>query len=75
MTARQREVAALVLKGLSSKQIARILHISPQTVAVHRRAILHAYGVHSVTGLATVLRMAPPTLSELFNSMPPLDIL
>ena len=55
LTEREREVMALVVKGLSSKVIARTLGISYRTVELHRGHILEKFGVHSV---ASLIRMA-----------------
>ncbi|WP_229426898.1 LuxR C-terminal-related transcriptional regulator [Massilia atriviolacea] len=64
MTPRQREVANHVVRGLTSKQIARYMAISHQTVAVHRRSIFRAFAVHSVAELAIRLRSETTTLLE-----------
>ena len=55
LTEREREVMALVVKGLSSKVIAQTLGISYRTVELHRSHILEKLGVHSV---AELIRMA-----------------
>jgi DNA-binding NarL/FixJ family response regulator len=47
LTARQREVLALVGRGLSNKAIARALGISPGTVKDHVHAVLAALGMAS----------------------------
>lgn len=39
LSEREREIVLLVLKGYSSKAIARLLEISPETVKVHRKRI------------------------------------
>jgi two-component system response regulator DctR len=51
LTEREREVMALVTKGLSSKATARALGISYRTVELHRSHILDKLGVRSVTEL------------------------
>jgi DNA-binding CsgD family transcriptional regulator len=43
LTAREREVAALLLEGLTSKLIGRRLAISPRTVDVHRARLMRKY--------------------------------
>ncbi|MCH5373454.1 MAG: helix-turn-helix transcriptional regulator [Planctomycetes bacterium] len=45
LTDREREVSQLLLKGHSSKSIARILDISPGTAAIHRSNIYRKLGV------------------------------
>ena len=52
MSARQRDIAYLVVAGLSSKQIARLAAVSPLTVRTHRRTIFALLRVHSVAQLA-----------------------
>jgi DNA-binding CsgD family transcriptional regulator len=49
-----------VAHGLPSKQIARLLAISPLTVRKHRRNIFAALAVHSVADLARQLTAKPP---------------
>jgi two-component system response regulator DctR len=51
LTAREREVMALALKGLPSKLIAKELSISHRTVEQHRGRLLEKLGVSSVTEL------------------------
>ena len=49
MSARQREVLDLLLKGLPNKLIARKLDISENTTKIHVSAVLRALGVASRT--------------------------
>jgi FixJ family two-component response regulator len=51
LTAREREVMELALKGLPSKVIAKELGISHRTVELHRSRLLEKLGVSSVTEL------------------------
>ena len=51
LTNREREVMAWVVKGLSSKEIARRLNISPRTVEVHRSRLLDKLAVGSIPEL------------------------
>jgi two-component system response regulator DctR len=51
LTDREHEVMKLVVKGLSSKAIARSLGISYRTVEVHRSHILEKFGVRTVPEL------------------------
>jgi PAS domain S-box-containing protein len=47
LTAREREVAALVLKGLTAKQIGKALQISPRTVEIYRARLMRKYQAHN----------------------------
>jgi two-component system response regulator FixJ len=55
LTAREREVMALVVAGESSKVIASHLGISPRTVEIHRARIMEKV---EARGLADLVRMA-----------------
>jgi DNA-binding NarL/FixJ family response regulator len=48
---REKQVIRLVSDGLTSKEIARILFISPSTVEVHRRNIMRKIGAHKTADL------------------------
>ncbi|CQH58529.1 MULTISPECIES: response regulator transcription factor [Yersinia] len=48
LTAREREVAALIIQGETSKQIAHILSLSPRTVEAHRANIFAKLDVNSL---------------------------
>jgi PAS domain S-box-containing protein len=43
LTAREREIAALLIEGLTSKQIGKRLSISPRTVDVYRARLMRKY--------------------------------
>lgn len=51
LTARQVEVLRAVARGLSNKQIARELLISPKTVEFHRGQLMQRLDLHDVAGL------------------------
>jgi DNA-binding NarL/FixJ family response regulator len=51
ITAREREVLTRVATGLTSKQIAGELGISPRTVETHRESLTRKLGITSVAGL------------------------
>ena len=61
LTAREREVMDLALKGLPSKNIARQLSISHRTVEQHRSRLLEKLGVGSMNEL---LRLTVDRLSK-----------
>ena len=48
LTAREQEVLGLVVNGMTSKDVAEHLEISPRTVEVHRQRALAKIGTHSV---------------------------
>lgn len=51
LTAREREVAGLVMRGLTAKQTAKALGISPRTVEVYRARLMRKYGASSSVDL------------------------
>ena len=55
LTARERQVAELVLKGLTNRQIAGELAISPHTVDSHVNSIMNGLGIRSRHQLVDVL--------------------
>lgn len=56
LTERQRQIIAGVANGLSNKQIARALGISPETVKAHLQNAFEREGVHGRTALLAALR-------------------
>lgn len=54
LTSRQRDVLAAVARGLSTKEIARELGISPKTVEFHRADICDRLGVRDIAGLVRI---------------------
>jgi len=55
LTRREREIAQLLVLGLSSKAIGRELKISPRTVEAHRGRMMRKLGVHTTSGLVARL--------------------
>ncbi len=51
LTARQREVLALVARGRSTKEIAYDLNLSVKTVETHRAQIMERLGIRDLAGL------------------------
>jgi PAS domain S-box-containing protein len=52
LTAREREVAAHVMTGLTSKQIAKVLGISHRTVEIYRATLMRKYKASTTADLA-----------------------
>lgn len=60
LTAREREIAARVITGLTSKQIAKDLNVSHRTVEAHRMRLMRKLDVNSTGELiARILGMPP----------------
>ncbi|WP_372656900.1 LuxR C-terminal-related transcriptional regulator [Hydrogenophaga sp.] len=60
LTAREREIAARVITGLTSKQIAKDLNVSHRTVEAHRLRLMRKLDVNSTGELiARILGMPP----------------
>lgn len=55
LSSREREIMTFIVSGLTSKEIARKLGISPRTVEVHRTHVMHKMGA---TNLAELVNMA-----------------
>jgi DNA-binding CsgD family transcriptional regulator len=55
MTSREREIAVLARAGLTSKEIAARLFLSPRTIDNHLQRIYAKLGVTNRSGLADVL--------------------
>ncbi|MGH9510375.1 MAG: response regulator [Terriglobales bacterium] len=53
LTARELEVLQLIVDGKSNKEIARLLDLSVNTVAVHRANIMDTLGIHKAAELVT----------------------
>jgi DNA-binding NarL/FixJ family response regulator len=51
LTDRERQVLSLVVEGLTNKEIAKKLYLSPKTVDNHRRNIMSKLGRHDLIGL------------------------
>jgi DNA-binding NarL/FixJ family response regulator len=51
LSEREREVFQLVAEGLSNKEVADVLHISPATVETHRARLMEKLDIHSTAEL------------------------
>lgn len=58
LSPREREVVALMVEGLSSKQIARRLNVTTKTIANHRASINRKTGVANVAELSRIATLA-----------------
>ncbi|MDA5496384.1 response regulator transcription factor [Yersinia aleksiciae] len=61
LSAREREVAALIIQGETSKQIAHILSLSPRTVEAHRANI---FAKLEVSSLALLIHYYAPLMGS-----------
>ncbi|MFZ1990817.1 MAG: response regulator [Alphaproteobacteria bacterium] len=68
LTAREREILALLVAGKPNKEIAHDLDISPRTVETHRASLMSKMGA---SGAAHLVRMAVMYDSNLLNAQPP----
>jgi DNA-binding CsgD family transcriptional regulator len=59
LTSRERDVAALIIEGRSSEDIANSLYLSPHTVRDHTKAIFGKVGVHNRQHLTATLTGQP----------------
>jgi len=59
LTARERQVAALLAEGHTSKEIARLLALSPRTAEAHRARLLAKFGARNTAELVARLSGLP----------------
>ncbi|MBN9265445.1 MAG: DNA-binding response regulator, partial [Hyphomicrobium sp.] len=55
LSPREQEVLHLAARGLTSREMASELGISPRTVEVHRAAVMHKTGAASVADLVRLV--------------------
>jgi len=60
LSPRERECMTLVVSGLSSKEIAKELGISPRTVEVHRTHVMHKMGAANLADLINMSACCKP---------------
>jgi len=51
LTGREREVLQLLAEGQSTRAIANLLHLSPQTIQTHRKRIMQKLHLHHLSDL------------------------
>lgn len=51
LTPRQRETLQLVAQGKTTKEIARLMHVSVKTIETHRAQLMERLDIHDVAGL------------------------
>ncbi len=51
LTARERDIAAQLVDGKTSKEIGKLLSISPRTVDIYRARLMKKYGAHTAVDL------------------------
>ena len=51
LTGREREVLQLVAEGRSTQEIAKVLHLSPKTIATHRKKIMKKLKARNISDL------------------------
>lgn len=51
LTVRESEIIGLIAEGHTSKEIAEMLYVSPDTVATHRKNICRKLDAHSTAAL------------------------
>jgi DNA-binding CsgD family transcriptional regulator len=61
LTARERELVRLLIRGLPTSELADQPHISEHTVQDHLKSIFHKVGVRSRRELLVAMMAAPPT--------------
>lgn len=68
LTAREREILALVARGMAAKQVARHLGISPKTVEQHKTRMFSKLGVPNQAAAVCVALVAGLESTQLFRT-------
>lgn len=77
LTPRERDVALLLRKRYTAKEIGKCLGISHRTVEVHRSRLMRKYGVNSAAALLRCLLDDPmegPAVAPLHDAPPPIAL-
>lgn len=65
LTQREREVLQYIVQGKSNREIAAVLHLSVNTISVHRANLMQALGIHRTADLVVyALRRGLATMPE-----------
>ncbi len=65
LTQREREVLQYIVQGKSNREIAAVLHLSVNTISVHRANLMQALGIHRTADLVVyALRRGLVTMPE-----------
>lgn len=64
LTAREREVAALLMDGLTAKAMGKVLGISPRTVEIYRAKLMRKYGAATTAELVQKLMGGVPAATR-----------
>jgi DNA-binding NarL/FixJ family response regulator len=67
LTLREKEVLQLIAQGKSNKEIATLLNISVNTVAVHRARVMETLGLHRTAELVLLVLTLRPALPDVLN--------
>jgi DNA-binding NarL/FixJ family response regulator len=67
LTPRQREVLALLSRGMSNKEIARALRIAESTTKIHASGVLRVLGVRNRTEAAAIAKILSATPDSPFR--------
>lgn len=71
LTARERQVMSMLLRGESTKEVAGRLGLSPKTVDVHRAHILSKMQADSIADLVRIVLGGGFTIEQVVGSPPP----
>ena len=67
LTPRQREVLALLARGMSNKEIARALRIAEGTTKIHASCVLRVLGARNRTEAAAIAKIFSVTAGSPFR--------
>ena len=68
LSRRERQVLELVLQGLSNKETARVLEVSPKAIEIYRAGMMRKLGHRSSVVMAAWVSQCPDCVASLFPS-------